>query len=216
MTNAEWRPMARQIASCWRGEFTPAQAEDYFEFLEPYPAEGVRAALHMLVQDPKPFVPSVSEIVGAMRRIVEKPVPGWTEVREAIFEALLRARRHRVKDEYDPERGLTRAAELAKQVVACEWLAAEVHPVVARFFEGETYARLRKISFEDEQYGGIRIAELRQRWEDFVDVARERQRQGLAIEAATGGRSEIEALHPLDFAALLRPTPERKQIGEGS
>jgi hypothetical protein len=203
VTAEEWIPVARKLRNCWRGDFSDEMAGDYFDMLASFPGEVVEGAVKALVLDPKPWVPAVPEIIGQIRKMVEPPVPAWPEVRNALLRALsVGAKRNYF------------ASDEEKQVKAVRWLEEKIHPVVARFFEMETYERLARIEWDDPEYGMLREKELRERWEEFIDVARARMERGLALEAAGGGMQ----LGPrrLDAAASLLGVSERPQLEEGS
>jgi hypothetical protein len=163
MTDDEWEGVAFFLEEWWRGEFDDRKRRAYRVALDKFSPEQVMAALHALVETGKPFLPSVPEIVAKLRSVEESPVPGWSEVYRWIVRA-----QHKAGQKYT-------APDQEKTAAGAEFLREKCHPVVAAFYEAEGYARLSRIEFGDEEYGELRIKDLRERFEEFVDVARARR-----------------------------------------
>lgn len=179
MTWDEWKPLARLLADCWAGEFTGTMPSSYFTLLEPYDGNAVRAALMALSTSQK-WLPKVPEIVQQMRAAVEPPVPAWTEVWQA----------------------LQRAMKKRTEVAAMEFLRDDVHPVVASFMVAEGgWAVMKMAPLFHDDYGMLRQKELRERWEEFVAVAKERVQRGISLAAVE--RRGIGLPSRLDTASLL-------------
>lgn len=189
MTDEEWLSCAFLIRHTFKGEFLEKQRTVYKQFLGRFDVKQVEGAVHKLVEEGVTFMPSAAELVQAARSLEESPVPGWTEVYRWLMRAL-----HKGGQRYT-------APEQEKTAAGAEFLREKCHPVVAAFFEAEGYGRLSRIEFGDETYGELRIRDLKERFEEFVDVARARLEQGLALEAV-GMRKELGPAR-LDAHALL-------------
>lgn len=160
MTRDEWETIALLIENCWRGEFDEVQSSAYFTMLGRFDHGQVMAALHRITEDGKPFVPSVPEIIAAIRRLEIKSLPSWTDVWASMKAALA----------------------LGSEQAALDRMR-ECHPVAEAFVAREGIERLRYEPFFDPDYGALRIKELQQRWIEFSEQAMERKKRGLAIEA---------------------------------
>lgn len=183
MTKEEWIELAYLIENCWRGEFDDDRAAAYYEFLQGYDAELVKAALHALVQDPKPFVPAVSEIVQAIKAVTVEPTPPWTEAWQAIERSMA----------YRPDE------------MALEWLRANHHALVLAFVQAEGLSTLRRLPVYDGDHGGATMTMLQKRWADFIERSEERARRGQALgsaERAGIGLSKIKGLPGAPVAEL--------------
>lgn len=187
MSGDEWRAICRLIEGGWAGELDEDDRRTYRVFLDKFAPTVVVAALHKLAESGKPYVPKVPELVAACRDLTETPLPGWAEV----YCWLMRGISYAGRGYFDPPDEKTRKG--------AAFLAVGCHPVVGRFFEVETYERLANIAFDDPEYGLLRQKELHDRWDEFVDVARDRLARDRAM-AAVEKRGEIGHL---DAAALL-------------
>ncbi len=167
MTNDEWESCALIIENCWRGSLDDKASAAYYTMLKRFDADEVMFALHALVENGRPFLPAVPEIVAEIRSGQEPPVPAWSEVWPRLRKAL-----------WKPTE--------AKAVAYVE----ELHPMVVAFLKAEGWQRLREAPLNDPDYGTLRLRDLEQRWSEFVDVAAARRRQGHALHA-TGAR-EVE------------------------
>jgi hypothetical protein len=177
MTRDEWDTIALLIENCWRGEFDEVQSSAYYTMLRRFNHGEVMAALHRLVEDEKPFLPTVPEIVGAIRKIESRGIPAWTEVWSKMKIALGKGSEQEAID-----------------------FMRDLHPIAAAFLSTEGFDRLRYEPFFDPDYGAIRVRDLHQRWNEFSERSSERQKQGLAIEATK--RSGL-GLDRMDATRLL-------------
>ena len=184
MTEDEFEVVANAIVQGWQGEWSEDRADAYRVFLLPLPLPDVLAALSKLAEGGSPWLPTVPEIVKATRDVQDEAVPSWREAWRAL-----------------------RAAMRCRDEEAAYALLNDVHPVVARFMTAcGGWQAMRLVPFEDEQYGALRVRELREDWTEFVAVARERLRRGRALDAAQP-RAQIGP-RKLDTHALvdgLRP-----------
>lgn len=178
MTRDEWEAIALLIENCWRGEFDETTSSAYFTMLSRFSTGEVMAALHKIVEDGKPFVPSVPEIVGAIRKMTEPQLPAWTDV-WATLEVALRCNS---EDE------------------AVAYATESCHLVAGAFLRAEGFDRLRKEPFFDPDYGALRIRELHNRWVEFSGRSQERLRAGHAIEA---GSRTSNGLNRLSVTELI-------------
>jgi hypothetical protein len=179
MTRDEWETIALLIENCWRGEFDDTRSASYYTLLRGFEHGEVMAALHVLAEQGKPFVPSVPEIVQAVRAAQGPSTPSFSEVWSALQPAMR-------------ERSEENAVALVEE--RCGSVAAE-------FVRAEGVGRLKHIEFWNPDHGELRIKELERRWTDFADRAGQRARLGLALQASgrreTGqGRMKTSALVP--------------------
>lgn len=162
MTKDEWASISLLIDNCWRGDFDDTMSASYFSLLKRYDTDQVMTALHAIIETGVPWVPSVPEIVGSIRKLSTPELPPWTEVWDAMQFTL---RRCRSEDE------------------AVLMLTENCHPVAAAFMRLEGFERLQHEPFYDPEFGALRLRELSQRWQEFADASRERIRHGRAIES---------------------------------
>lgn len=161
MRRDEWEAIALLMDNCWRGGFDETMSSSYFSLLNRFSAEQVMGALHRIIENGKPFVPAVPEIVAAIRAMEEPQLPPWTEVWNALKGALRRP----------------------NEEAAVAYLTSVCHPAVGAFLRLEGFDRLRHEPFFDPDYGPLRIKELRERWAEFADTAKERERTGRALDS---------------------------------
>jgi len=162
MERDEWESIALLIENCWKGEFDEITSASYFTLLGRFSPEQVMGALYGIVENGKPFVPSVPEIVAEVRKQEQPSLPSWTEVWSKIELAM---RKCKTEDE------------------AVAVLTESCHPVAGAFMRLEGFERLRREPFLDPDYGALRVRELQRRWADFSEVNQEKVRNGKAIEA---------------------------------
>lgn len=198
MDDDEWMAVCFLIEQAFKGDFDDNKRAVYRRFLGGMPLPQVEAAVYALAEEGQEWLPAAGQILIKARTVAEEPVPGWTEVYRWLMRAQAAAPR---------EAGFT-ASDTEKTRAGAAWLEGRCHAVVARFYEAEGFGRLSRIQFGDEEYGELRIKELRERFEEFVGVAKERLANGMAL-AAVGERAELGPRR-LDEAALLeryRPAP---------
>lgn len=191
MKKAEWEGLCGLMEDCWpSAEFNDRSRKSYRAFLDDFQPEQVMAALRVLMEDGKPFLPAVAEIVKAVRDLQSEPVPGWAEVWTTLERALSSGSEERAFE-----------------------LANGLHPMVGRFLEVEGWERLSRTPFYDPEYGGVRIKDLHARWDEFVAVARERMRRGLGL--ARGKARGTLGPHSLDTSALVERLRPPKELTSG-
>jgi hypothetical protein len=188
MTDDDWGAVCFFIDQGW-GDFDQDRRDGYAFFLKGFEKDEALGALKLIAEQGKPFLPRPPEIVAAIRSTQVRPVPSWSEA----WAALRRAMAAR-----DEQRGYE--------------LLNAAHPVLGRFMEMEGgWQEMRLQPFFDPDYGAVRVRDLKARWEEFVDVARERLRQGLALGATAARRGVGPAR--LDAAMLVEPLRPAPQIG---
>jgi hypothetical protein len=191
VTDDEWDGCCFLMEQAFKGDMDEDKRDAYRVFLEKFSSEQVVAALQVLAEESEPWLPAVPEIVQACRKLEQADhggeVPGWAEVYPMLIRAL---HVHVGYFESDAEKTATCVA----------WLEKNSHPVVAKFFEAQGYDRLSRMEVDDPEHGALRQKDLREMWEQFVEVAKQRLATGLALQSvgrrACGPRS-------LDQAALL-------------
>ena len=192
MKDDEWSALCFLMDQAWKGEFVQDKRDAYRVFLDRFSEDEVMAALHSLMETASPHLPAAAEIVQRIRSVSEAPVPSWAEVWKHILIPMTRGWAERQAMDY----------------------LNEIHPLIARFVQVQGYETLRTAPFFDEQYGGLRIKDLRERWEEFVGVARERAAQGRALEAV-GQRRDMGPSR-LDQHALLERLGAPKELPKAS
>jgi hypothetical protein len=162
MERDEWESIALLIDNGWKGEFDDTMSSSYFTLLGRFTREQVMGALYGIIENGKPFVPSVPEIVSEVRKQEQPSLPSWTEVWSKIELVMSKCK---TEDEA--------VAELTEYC----------HPVAGAFMRLEGFERLRREPFLDPDYGTLRVRELQRRWVEFSEVNQEKIRNGKAIEA---------------------------------
>jgi hypothetical protein len=186
ISDDDWASVCFFIDQGW-GDFDQDRRDAYRFFLGELEQDELLAGLKKLAEDGQKFLPRPPEIITAVRSLQEPPVPSWSEAWAVLRKAM-------------EARSEERAYELLNGV----------HLVLGKFMEAEGgWEAMRLQPFFDPEFGMVRVRDLKARWEEFVEVARERLRQGFALEAASGRRH----LGPrtLGTAALvekLRPASE--------
>lgn len=161
----------------------------YHTFLGAHDAAVVMSALRRLALVPKPWLPTVPEILGALQQMAGPEQPSWSEA----------------------WRGIERALQIPEEEDALAWLASKYGALVADFVRVEGHRTLRLTPFYDPDYGGAKLALLQRRWEEFVERRGERQRDRHAL-AAAGGR----ALGPTRFDPARALGPTKPELERGS
>jgi hypothetical protein len=170
MTEDEWDATALIIDKCWRGGLDETAGGAYFLMLKDYGAEEVQDALKVIAQNGKPFIPAVAEILAEVQKQTEPEVPPWSVVWAHLQKALAKP-----------------------QEDAMEYLD-RIHPLIATFLSVEGHEKLRYTEFYDDQYGGIRIAELKARWEEFLTHGVDQVRRGRALGGGRPTRLDAGAI----------------------
>lgn len=73
----EWNSFVLTVKECWHGEWSEAKERGWHVMLDSYPVENLMFALHKIVQNGKPYMPTVPEIIVAMQP--ETQLPSWAE-----------------------------------------------------------------------------------------------------------------------------------------
>lgn len=193
MTQKEWDGLCTLMEDGFKGDFTDSMRSSYHTFLKGFSAEQIVGALKKLIEDGSPWLPKVPEIVKAIRDSSEPPVPAWGEVWT----------------------GLQRALNARSEEAAMTWMTERVHPVAAAFLSVEGWKTLKQVPFFDPDYGAIRVKELRERWSEFIEVAQERMRRGLALTQGTRRATGPLQLDAYTLAESLKPAPARRQLPAG-
>ena len=180
MTRDEWTAVSLVIENCWQGEFDDDRADAYFSMLEHFDVDQVLAALRLLAEGGRPFIPTVPEITLAVRTAAEPLVPSWSEAWSLIQ---LSIRRCRSEDQ------------------AVDFLGNRAHRFVGAFVLAEGFDKLRFEPVEDPDFGPLTLRQLQGRWREFCERSVERERQGLAI--TSGPRSDRRGLGQVDMAGLI-------------
>lgn len=191
MTAEQWIKLSYLVQNGWPGEWDDDKSATYFEFLRGHEAQAVLAALHRMAQEAKPYRPTPTEIIGAINSMSadEETLPSWTEAWATILKGL-KAR--------DLEQGRA--------------YVEKVHPVLLAFMDTEGWDKLRYAPFFGD-HGALEQERLRQRWEAFCQVAKDRLKRGRTMDSLTG-RGQFRRLDA-SVALVGVETGERKQIEGG-
>lgn len=184
-----------------REPFTDQDAAVYRLLLEGVPPERAMAALREMVAGRVVYRPRPGEIVGYIHH--DPGAPTFAEALALIYGTggVLAAQ---------PPLGPCSEAQRARaQLEAAATRAGRMHPLVGGFIRTQGLERLRRLPLEDAEYGGIKRAELKRDWEEFV--AASEGRQVVALAASNGnGNGELRRLDPL---AALGVTPLPLEAG---
>lgn len=164
----------------------------------------VGTALRRLRDAPgKTFLPRVSEIADAVH--TDRDDPSFAEAYELLFGqgGAVRARPtagQRFADSSDRDRA-TDVAILQRAVAQHELLGAFVAAVTPR--------RLRLLPVDDPDYGELERRRLNEEWNDFVERADARRREGLPLlTASLAARRELGPGKPDYLAAIGVAAPD--------
>lgn len=186
----EWDVFTLLVEEAWKGEWTNRKAKAYGLLLDSYEPAAVIDALRSLAGKGGPFMPTVPEIIGAI--VEDVTVPTWTEAFELLGRATHAAcRRGRGSDEQI-------------QAAIVERLSSQ-HPYLAAFAGQVGAKRLRYAPFDDPDEGKWERKRLREEWDQFVERADGRRREGRPIELDAPARRRELTSGPrrLDSAALI-------------
>jgi hypothetical protein len=170
MNTTEWAVLSTVIENSWAGDWDGRKAGVYYDMLRSYDAVEVRDAIHSLVQLGQKWRPSVAEVVAAINAAYDVPIPAWRETWQVILTALGK------RDE-----------EMAREMLD------DCHPLLPAFIDTCGWTELRQRPFFGE-YGSIEQDRFRKEWEEFVDVARVRLRQGRAQDVIEGRAGRVRRL----------------------
>jgi len=177
----EWRRVAVVVENAWRGDWDEVRSAAYFALLEPYPVEQVERALHVIVRNGRPFLPTVPEIVAAIDGADSAGSATWDECWRLVRRVIKRRGR----------RGEAKAIEDLEQA----------DPVVASWAATYGWGRLCGEEVEHPEYGAVTLRRLRESFEAHAERQRQRLHQGLAVEAVQ--RRSLSGPRKVDAAGLL-------------
>lgn len=181
MTTQEYAKVAYLIKNAWPGQFDADNVAAYAEFLMPYDAGAVTAALHKLATDGQRLVPSVGLVIRTVTEMDSEPVPSWTEAWAQITKMFDRAGKT-----YGDHNQIT-----PYSLPVARYGSGIAHPVVIAFCESYGLRNLGMLETGGE-HGTLRLRELSRQFAEFCQVRQERERRVLA-NAAT---PELQARRP--------------------
>jgi len=172
MQQREWDLIAVVLENCWRGDWDELRAGAYFTLLEPYDTADIERAVRVLAQNGSPFLPTVPEIISAIKGAADSSVPTWPEALTAIRGAIRRHGRFR---------GQLGVEQLERR-----------HPMIASFAAAYGWERLCGEPVDDPDHGGAVLRRLEISYGEHVERQQDREANGLAIAAGerrtlTGG-----------------------------
>ncbi len=172
-----------------------------------FTADQAGAALKRLRNAGQKFPPRVPEIANAIH--VDRDAPSWTEAYALLFDrpgGVIHARIPR------GERPVGEDARWALREQAMLDRATELHPMIAAFTAAYGPRRLEAVSGriaygrdqgdDDRDFGPVELERLRQEWEDFVERADARRREGMPLLTPPLARRELAGprrLKPLEL-----------------
>lgn len=157
--------------------------------LADFTADQAGAALRRLRDGGQKFPPRVPEIANAIH--VDRDAPSWTEAHALLLDrpgGVIHARIPR------GERPVGEEARWALREQAMLDRASELHPMIAAFTAAYGPRRLEAVSgrIAHSEYGAVELERLREEWEDFVDRAEARRREGMPLLTPPLARRELE------------------------
>lgn len=180
MEDRAWTLIEAVLEECFssRRPWSERTSGSYRLMLDAYEPEAVTLALRKIAAGGQKYRPSAGDIIAA---IEEDPgVPTFEELYRRLF--------------------ASPGGILSKRPDQCVLEAAAlVHPFVAVFVEEQGIQRLRTLPIYDEDYGELRLKELREAWDRLVARQGDRLRHGLAL--AAGGHKQLGRLEPLSLIA---------------
>src|SRR5947209_11184187 len=181
-TDTQWAGFCALLREGWPGDFDEA-AQDAWRLLlsDVEPQEAV-AGLRVLVAKGSRFRPSVGELVAEIRSDPTRPT---------FDEALAQ---------------LVRAIQVRPDAAVLERGAEWMHPYAHAFLKSFGVDRFRRLEIYDDDYGDLRMTELRDAWQRFETRAESRERSGL--ELAPGRSGQLKRLAPHETLRQLAP-PDR-------
>lgn len=178
----QWRRVAVVLENAWRGDWDDARSASYFALLEPFEVEQVEQALHVIVRNGKPFLPTVPEIIAAIDAASTVQSSTWDECWLLVRRVIKRRGR----------RGAEKALEDLRSA----------DPLVASWVGVYGWDRLCAAEVEHPQYGPATLVRLRESWDAHVERHRDRDHQALALTAV--GRRSLSGPRKVDAARALR------------
>lgn len=172
--------------------------------LTDFSADQASGALRRLVNAGAKWPPRLAEIVNAIH--VDRAAPSWAEARTLLFErpdGVIHARAQR------PDGGFGGQAERrAAKDRAMHERAAGHGEMIQAFVHAFGAERLDNVPPPDAEYGDLEMQRVRELWQEFVDRADARRRDGLPLltEPLEQRRRELGPVRP-DFAAAIGARP---------
>lgn len=166
-----------------------------------FSAEQAGAALRRLRDAGQKFPPRVPEIANAIH--VDRSAPSWTEAHALLFDRPDGVVHARIPVGARPV-GEDERWELKSEAMLQR--AAEHHEMIAAFVAAFGPRRLAYLPINDPEYGALELERLRVQWEEFVQRADARRREGMPLlTAPLHARREIAGgPRRLDPIAALR------------
>lgn len=183
-------------------DWTADRLTGYALGLADFTAEQVGEALRRLRDAPgKTFLPRVSEIADAIR--TECSDPSWSEAYSLMFDKPGGVIHARAPRRVHPDE------RLAAIDTAVLERAEQLPDLVGAFVGAIGPRRLRLWPVDDLQYGRLEIQRLHEEWDEFVERADARRREGRPLlTAPLAARRELGPRRPDYIAALgAAPTP---------
>jgi hypothetical protein len=202
----EWDGFLLLLREWWRArpeDWTDRRVAALAIGLADFTAEQASGALRRLRDAGQKFPPNVGEIANAIH--TNRDDPSFTEAYELLFGkgGAVRARPQpgqRFADSADRDRA-TDLAILQRAIAQ--------HELVGAFVAAVTPKRLRLLPVDDPDYGELERRRLNEEWNDFVERADARRREGMPLlTAPLAERRELGPAKPNYLAAIGAPTPE--------
>lgn len=191
MEREEWDACSFLLENGWGGKWDDSRDDAYFTLLRGLDAADVLAAIQVLVEEGREYLPAAAEIASRARSLSSPPMPSWAEAWEQIEAALIKG--------CDEDQAVERLNS--------------IHPLLGPFVRVAGWKTLQTTEFYDHEYGAVRVRDLEARWNEFVERAEERVRQGRALEAA--GRPNGLPTR-LDATAVLGGIAKRRELEAGA
>jgi hypothetical protein len=165
------------VENAWPGEMTAENRAAWGTLLDPYQPADVVAALRRLLAEGRRFRPSVSEVIGAIRR--DDTTPTFAEAYQLIF---------------------GRGGALSRSPVS-------VHPLVESFVARQGADRLRRLPIYDPEWGEKVRRDLEREWAQHVEAFAGREVAAIATAGDRRQMSRFDPLRHLTLPAKPELAP---------
>lgn len=167
MTDDEWAAITAVLEDWWKSDWQPRKASTYALALQTEPFEVVSAALRKLAENGSPWMPTVPEILAAIRH--DPALPTWTELEGWLW--------------HTPGR---RRGPIGEHPAVKAWIASQ-----------GGLERLNQVPVHCPNEGPWRRKELAQSWADHTRVTDEREQHAIATGQRAGDLRQLTPIAAL-------------------
>lgn len=196
----QWRVFCMLVEQGWHGDFSEPERRAWRILLEDFEPDAVLTALKLAVAEGRDHRPSVSVIVGLIRK--DPSLPTFEEMVRLVY-----GRRGVMSA--TPDTSYFSYEDLARARLD---RAKTMHPLVASFVLRIGLRRLGTLPLGDPKYGEANRLDLKRSWETHVETFDERTAAQLAAGTSQQG---LQQLDPLAVLGLDHHRPQL-EAGEAS